>query len=69
MRNPNIQVLNSVLPYDVITVIDKFFAYPRKKKVVQVSPSMQKELNKIQRMNIRGLPANYMKDLDDFCLD
>ena len=69
MRNPNVQLLSCILPDDLIMVIDKYFAYPKKKKVSEVSPSMQRELKKIQTMYIRKLPANYMKGLDDFCLD
>lgn len=69
MRNPKVQLLSSILPDDLIMVIDKYFPYPKKKKLVEVSPSMQRELKKIQTIHIRNCPANYMKGLDDFCLD
>lgn len=69
MRNSNVQLLSSILPDDLIMMIDKYFTYPKKKKVTQISPSMQKELKKIQTIYIRKIPDNYMKDLDDFCLD
>jgi hypothetical protein len=66
MRNENLRLLSSLLPSDVIWVIDSFFPNPKKKKV---SPSMQKELKKIQNMFIRNKPTMYMRDLEDFCLD
>jgi hypothetical protein len=68
MRVPSLYVLNQVLPMDVVREIDKFFPYPKKKKQ-PVSPSMQKELQKIQTLNLRGKSGMYMKDLIDFVLD
>jgi hypothetical protein len=53
---------------DVVREIDKFFPYPKKKKE-QVSPSMQKELHKIQTMTLYGKNQMYMKGLIDFVLD
>ncbi len=53
---------------DVVREIDKFFPYPKKKKE-SISPSMQKELQKIQTLNLRGKSNMYMKDLIDFVLD
>jgi len=35
----------------------------------QSSPSLERELTKIQSMNLKGKSAMYMMDLDDFCLD
>lgn len=69
MRNPNVQILSSLLPNDLIRVIDSFCDYPKKKKSPSVSPSMQKELKKIQTMKIRVKSNMYMKGLEDFCLD
>jgi hypothetical protein len=68
MRVPSLYVLNQVLPMDVVREIDKFFPYPKKKKE-SISPSMQKELQKIQTLNLRGKSNMYMKDLIDFVLD
>lgn len=68
MRVPSLYVLNQVLPMDVVREIDKFFPYPKKKKE-SVSPSMQKELHKIQTITLHGKSAMYMKDLIDFVLD
>jgi hypothetical protein len=33
------------------------------------SPTLQKELQKLQNLTLKGKSANFMKDLDDFCLD
>lgn len=66
MRNSKLILLSHILPKDVIWVIDSFFPNRRKKVA---SPSLQKELKKIQTMNIRNLPAMYMRGLEDFCLD
>jgi len=68
MRNPYIQVLDRILPQDLIYVIDSYFEYPKKKKNISVSPSLQRQLQKIQTSPTRKL-AMYMRGLEDFCLD
>jgi hypothetical protein len=68
MRLPSLYVLNQILPMDVVREIDKFFPYPKKKKQ-EVSPSMQKELHKIQTLALRGKSNMYLKDFIDFTLD
>ncbi len=68
MRIPSLYVLNQILPMDVVREIDKFFPYPKKKKE-SVSPSMQKELHKIQTITLYGKSPMYMKGLIDFVLD
>lgn len=61
-------VLKSVLSIDLIYVIHSYLPRtPKKKK--QISPSMQKELTKIQTILLNGKSAMYMKYLEDFCLD
>ena len=47
---------------------------PKKEKTSSIhsntsSPSLERELTKIQSMNLKGKNAMYMMDLDDFCLD
>lgn len=62
-------MLERILPRDVINVIQTFVpSYPKKKKL-NVSPSMQKELKRIQYTNLKGKNDMYLRDLDDFCLD
>lgn len=69
MRNPSVLVLEGILPKDVIVhVIDKYFEYPKKKKTPLVSPTLQKELQKLQ-VSPKWKPAMYMRGLEDFCLD
>ncbi len=68
MRNPNVRLLESILPQDLIYVIDKYFEYPKKKKTPPVSPSFQKEIKKIQ-LSPKMKNAMYMRGLEDFCLD
>ncbi len=68
MHQPSLFVLKSVLPSDVVTYIDKFLPYQKKQKIIH-SPSLQRELTKIQNMKLKGLNNMYMKNLYDFLLD
>ena len=68
MKQPSLFVLKSILPEDIVTYIDNFLPYPKKQKKVY-SPSLQKELIKIQNMKLKGLNNMYMKNLYDFVLD
>jgi hypothetical protein len=61
-------VLRSRFPSDVLYVIDSFIPRPPKKKK-QVSPSLQRELCKIQHMKLKGKSDMYLCDLIDFVLD
>ncbi len=58
----------SALPIDLVNVILKYVPKYRKPKQ-KISPSLQKQLEKIQSMSLKGKSAMYMKGLDDFCLD
>lgn len=62
-------VLERILPIDLVYVIHSFLPRPVKKKKESISPSMQKELTKIQHMTLKGKNGMYMKNLEDFCLD
>lgn len=68
MNQPSLFVLKSVLPEDIVTYIDNFIPF-RKKIKKEYSPSLQKELTKIQNMKLKGLNNMYMKNLYDFVLD
>jgi hypothetical protein len=62
-------LLKDFLPSDVIHVISTYVPrYPKKKKL-DVSPSAQKELKRLQFANLKGKNNMYMRDLEDFCLD
>jgi hypothetical protein len=66
MRNNGLWLFSDILPKELIWLIDTYLENPRKKKA---SPSLQKELKKIQLVKVRNLPAMYMRDLEDFLLD
>lgn len=68
MNQPSLFVLKSLFPEDVVTYIDTFFPYYKKQKPKH-SPSLQKELTKIQNMKLKGIRHTYLKDLYDFVLD
>lgn len=55
------------LPEEIVKHIYSFVPYPKKPKIKE-SPSLQKELTKIQSAELKGKSAMYMRGLDDFCL-
>lgn len=61
--------LEPILPLDLIYVIDTFLPKPVKEKKKQVSPSLEKELRRIQTIELRGKSGTYMRHLEDFLLD
>ena len=58
-----------ILPDDILRHILRFIPEPPKKKRNSISPSLQKELHKIQKMTLKGKNNMYMRDLEDFLLD
>lgn len=62
-------LIQTVLPTDLIKVIYTYVPPIPKKKKLNVSPSMQKELSKLQSVTLKGKSGMYLRDLDDFCLD
>ena len=62
-------VFESILPLDLVYVIHSYLPRPPKKKKEHVSPTLQKELQKIQSLELKGKNEMYMKGLDDFVLD
>lgn len=62
-------VLEAILPSDVVSVIKSFLPYSSKKKKNDVSPSLQRELKRIQSTTLKGKSGMYLKDFEDFCLD
>ncbi len=57
-----------MLPSELVHVIYQYVPH-MKKESPRHSPSLQKELQKIQTSHLKGKSATFMKDLDDFCLD
>lgn len=62
-------VLEAILPADVVGVIKSFLPYLTKKKKQDVSPSLQKELKRIQSTTLKGKNGMYLREFEDFCLD
>ncbi len=42
---------------------------PKKVNTPKTSPSLEKELHKIQKIKLKGKNSMYLMGLDDFCLD
>lgn len=61
-------ILKPILPLTVIQIINSFVPPPKKKKE-HISPTLQKDLQKIQSMELKGKSGMYMKGLDDFILE
>jgi hypothetical protein len=68
MRDSSLLILDMFLPRDLLFRIDQYLVR-RKDRKKEVSPSMQRELQKIQTIFLRGKSSMYMRDLVDFCLD
>lgn len=62
-------VLEPILPLDLVYHIYTFLPKPVKSKKKEVSPSFEKELRKIQSVELKGKSGMYMRDLEDFLLD
>jgi len=61
--------VQEIFPDELVRIIHSYIPYRKKKKSPTTSPSLQKELTRIQNTLLRGKSAMYMKDLIDFCLD
>lgn len=57
------------LPQDIVRYIYSYIPHLEKKKASSVSPQMQKDLLRIQHMNLRGKKDTYLRELEDFLLD
>jgi hypothetical protein len=63
------EAIEQLYPEDIIKHIYSYIPYPKKQSSPNSSPSLQKELQKIQSIKLSGKSAMYMKDLEDFLLD
>ena len=59
-------VIEQQLPEDIVKYIATFVPHYPKPTTPKISPSLEKELQKIQTIQLRGKSPMYMKDLDDF---
>jgi hypothetical protein len=57
------------LPIDVLKVISSFVPHTPKVRSPETSPSMQKELNRLQSKFLSGKSAMFMYELETFELD
>jgi hypothetical protein len=60
--------IEALLPDDILIMISKYLEHLRKPKVKPASPSLQKELTKIQGFYLFGKNEMYLRDLDEFIL-
>jgi hypothetical protein len=58
-----------LLPLELVRLIDSFVPHIKKTPTPKTSPSLQRELMRIQTKNLRGKSPTYMRGLDDFVLD
>ena len=56
-----------LFPIEIVHIIQSYVPYMDPPKTP--SPSLQRELAKIQKICLKGKSAMYMNELDDFCLD
>jgi hypothetical protein len=59
--------IQQLLPVELVHLIQSYVPYTEVPK--PPSPSLQKELAKIQKLSLKGKSSMYMNNLDDFCLD
>jgi hypothetical protein len=60
--------IEAILPDDILIMISKYLEHLRKPKIKPASPSLQKELVKLQSYDLFGKNEMYLRDLDDFIL-
>lgn len=60
--------LEALLPDDILFVISTYLEHLRKPKIKSLSPSLEKELTKLQSYDLCGKNEMYLKNLDDFIL-
>ena len=61
--------LQMLLPLELVRLIDSFVPHTKKTPSPKTSPSLQRELARIQCKNLKGKSPTYMRGLDDFVLD
>lgn len=61
------QVVKDKLPDDIVKMIMTYL--PKKKKKGHISPSLQRELEKVQKLALKGKCGMYLREFDDFSLD
>ena len=62
------QAVKDKLPDDIVGLILAFLPKPSKKKK-SISPSLQRELEKLQKLSLKGMKGTYLREFDVFALD
>jgi len=58
-----------LLPLDVIWYISTFVPHREKRQTPSSSPTLQKDLKRLQNMKLKGKNEMYLRDLEEFLLD
>jgi hypothetical protein len=61
------QEVKDKLPDDIVNLILSYL--PKKKKKGHISPSLQRELEKLQKITLKGKCGMYLREFGDFALD
>ena len=61
------QAVKDKLPDDIVNLIMSYL--PKKKKKGHISPSLQRELEKLQKLSLKGMKGTYLREFDVFALD
>lgn len=61
------QAVKDKLPDDIVNLILSYL--PKKKKKGHISPSLQRELEKLQKLTLKGKCGMYLREFGDFSLD
>ncbi len=60
--------IQDLLSVDLVRHIQMFVPHLPKKRTPPTSPSLQRELERLQRSPLRGVNEMYLKGFDDFIL-
>ena len=61
--------IRMLFPKEIVHEIMLYVAHEEKQSPKTPSPSLQRELYKIQTMRLNGKSPTYMIEFDEFCLD
>ena len=61
------QEVKDKLPDDIVNLILSYL--PKKKKKGHISPSLQRELEKLQKLTLKGMKGMYLREFSAFVID
>jgi hypothetical protein len=62
------QEIKDQIPDDIVGVIESFLPKPSKKRKI-LKQSIQRELEKLQKIKLKGMKDTYLREFDAFALD